>query len=151
MRCPSSLLLTMCMLCALWRQVDEEALVTLVRLLKLSQPISKGQLQRLFHNLCANSKVGPRWILITVLMNDKHLIVLWGAVQGRGQGRSWAGTCLAWGPDCAALCDSSLASLLDWGAAMAWRLQRGGQQGPWPQASCGASCGPLRPPATPPR
>ena len=36
--------------------MDEEALLTLVRLLKLSQPISKGQLQRLFHNLCANSQ-----------------------------------------------------------------------------------------------
>ena len=38
-------------------QVGEEALVTLVRLLKLSQPIGKSQLQRLFHNLCANSQV----------------------------------------------------------------------------------------------
>ncbi len=37
-------------------QMDEEGLLTLLRLLRLSQPLGKGQLQRLMHNLCANSE-----------------------------------------------------------------------------------------------
>ena len=37
-------------------QMDEEGLLTLLRLLRLSQPLGKGQLQRLFHNLCANTQ-----------------------------------------------------------------------------------------------
>jgi hypothetical protein len=37
-------------------QMDEEGLLTLIRLLRLSQPLGKGQLQRLFHNLCANTQ-----------------------------------------------------------------------------------------------
>ena len=36
--------------------MDEEGLLTLLRLLRLSQPLGKGQLQRLMHNLCANSE-----------------------------------------------------------------------------------------------
>lgn len=36
--------------------MDEEGLLTLLRLLRLGQPLGKGQLQRLMHNLCANSE-----------------------------------------------------------------------------------------------
>lgn len=36
--------------------MDEEGLLTLIRLLRLGQPLGKGQLQRLMHNLCANTQ-----------------------------------------------------------------------------------------------
>jgi hypothetical protein len=36
--------------------MDEDGLLTLLRLLRLAQPLGKGQLQRLMHNLCANTE-----------------------------------------------------------------------------------------------
>lgn len=46
--------------------LDEPALVTLVELLRLSQPIHKGHLQKLFLNLCSRSET--RCIILQLLL-----------------------------------------------------------------------------------
>ncbi|KAE9458821.1 hypothetical protein C3L33_09258, partial [Rhododendron williamsianum] len=58
--------------------VDTEALRSMVRLLRVVQPLYKGQLQRLLLNLCANSET--RTALVKILM-DLLMLDIWKPVN----------------------------------------------------------------------
>lgn len=63
-------------------QMDEEGLLTLLRLLRLGQPLGKGQLQRLMHNLCANSETRE----VRSTLNESLLVPLGYFVSLSGNG-----------------------------------------------------------------
>ncbi|KAI3425184.1 hypothetical protein D9Q98_008953 [Chlorella vulgaris] len=70
-------------------QMDEDGLLTLVRLLQLGQPLGKGQLQRLFHNLCANTQTRESLLrlLLSILrgpLTSDELDVVGGAMDADG-------------------------------------------------------------------
>ncbi|KAL4856977.1 E3 ubiquitin-protein ligase UPL1 [Chlorella vulgaris] len=71
-------------------QMDEDGLLTLVRLLRLGQPLGKGQLQRLFHNLCANTQTRESLLrlLLSILrgpLTSDELDVVGGAMEADGR------------------------------------------------------------------